>query len=151
MDGKKYMASRLATTWRRQLMRGKPWVPATVASPTDHLEHLGLLPNQSAFDGKTQPNANMHPSPVLNEYDFGSPEDLAVQDPLSDEFQNLWHGTGVANREAFKKVFMPLPNDEIRSWKDYGEYLKPHAGISVCLRPKDTSGDKVLTGRRDMW
>jgi phospholipase D1/2 len=24
MDGKKYMASRLATTWRRTLMRGKP-------------------------------------------------------------------------------------------------------------------------------
>jgi len=27
MDGKKYMASRLATTWRRTLMRGKPRAP----------------------------------------------------------------------------------------------------------------------------
>jgi phospholipase D1/2 len=73
----------------------------------------------------------MHPPPGLNDYDFGSPEDLAVQDPLSDDFTALWHGTGVANREAFKAIFMPLPNDDIRNWKQYGEYLQPHAGVPV--------------------
>jgi phospholipase D1/2 len=26
MDGKKYMASKLATSWRRQLMRGEPFL-----------------------------------------------------------------------------------------------------------------------------
>jgi len=74
----------------------------------------------------------MHPAPVLNEYDFGSSEDLAVQDILSDDFQTLWHGTGEKNREAFKAVFLPVPSNEIKSWKQYDEFLKPHAGVSVC-------------------
>jgi phospholipase D1/2 len=73
----------------------------------------------------------MHPSPILNDYDFGSSEDLAVQDILSDDFQALWHGTGERNREAFKAVFLPVPTDDVRNWKQYAEYLKPHAGISV--------------------
>jgi phospholipase D1/2 len=73
----------------------------------------------------------MHPSPVLNEYDFGSPEDLAVQDILSDDFNNLWHGTAEKNREAFKAVFLPVPTDDVRNWKQYADYLKPHAGVPV--------------------
>jgi hypothetical protein len=74
----------------------------------------------------------MHPAPVLNEYDFGSSEDLAVQDILSDDFQTLWHGTGERNREAFKAVFLPVPSDDIKNWKQYDEFLKPHAGVPVC-------------------
>ena len=131
MDGKKYMASRLATTWRRTLMRGKPSAPYLGLS--SQAEHLGLLPNQPAFDGKVQPTTNMHPAPVLNEYDFGSSEDLAVQDILSDEFQTLWHGTGEKNREAFKTVFLPVQSDDIKNWKQYDEFLKPHAGVPVRL------------------
>jgi phospholipase D1/2 len=100
--------------------------------PSSQAEHLGLLPNQPAFDGKVQPTTNMHPAPVLNEYDFGSSEDLAVQDILSDVFQTLWHGTGEKNREAFKAVFLPVPSNEIKNWKQYDEFLKPHAGVSVC-------------------
>jgi phospholipase D1/2 len=75
----------------------------------------------------------MHPAPSVNDYDFGSPEDLAVEDILSDDFQALWHGTGERNREAFKAVFLPVPTDDVRNWKDYTEYLKPHAGVSVSL------------------
>lgn len=94
-------------------------------------EHLGLLHHQEAFDRSTQPNAAMHPAPVPHEYDFGSEEDLAVQDPLSDAFQQTWFETGRRNKDAFQKIFMPVPNDEIRNWKQYSEYLKPHAGIPV--------------------
>ena len=135
MDGKKYMASRLATTWRRTLMRGKLviYIPGGVEDQvlTSRVEHLGLLPHQPAFDRDSQPSNAMHPSPMLNEYDFGSEEDLIVQDPLSDAFQETWFGTAKRNREAFANVFMPVPNDEIRNWKQYTEYLKPHAGVPV--------------------
>ncbi|KAI9633008.1 uncharacterized protein MKK02DRAFT_40389 [Dioszegia hungarica] len=115
MDGKKYMASRLATSWRRTLMR----------------EHIGLLPSQPAFDGQTQPNDNMHPVPLLNTYDWSSPEDLAVQDILSPEFEHLWFTTGKTNRRAFERIFRPVPNDAIRNWEDYAAYLKPAAGIAT--------------------
>lgn len=96
----------------------------------------------------------MHPAPSVNDYDFGSPEDLAVQDILSDEFQALWHGTGERNREAFKTVFLPVPTDDVRNWKDYAEFLKPHAGVSVRLswifrrradhRPDRTCGQQII-------
>ncbi|OCF77820.1 phospholipase D [Kwoniella mangroviensis CBS 8886] len=114
MDGKKYMASNYATTLRRNLMR----------------EHLGLLPPQPPFDSAEHPNPAMHPAPVPHEYDFGSPEDKAVEDFLSDEFEQLWVGTGRGNREIFEKIFRPVPNDSIRNWEDYKKYLAPNAGIS---------------------
>ncbi|KIR56547.1 phospholipase D [Cryptococcus gattii Ru294] len=114
MDGKKYMASTYATTLRRTLMR----------------EHIGLLPPQPAFDEKDQPTASMHPAPLPHMYDFGSAEDKAVEDVLSDEFTDLWIGTGRRNREAFEKVFKPVPSDDTKNWEDYKEYLKPHIGVS---------------------
>lgn len=76
----------------------------------------------------------MHPAPIIHEYDWGSESDQAVQDPLSDEFERLWVGTGRSNRAAFEKVFRPVPNDSIRNWKQYAEYLKPNAGISVSIQ-----------------
>lgn len=79
----------------------------------------------------------MHPAPMPHEYDWGSESDLAVQDVLSDQFEQLWVGTGRSNRAAFEKVFRPVPNDTIKNWKQYGEYLKPNAGISVSVAKGD--------------
>jgi phospholipase D1/2 len=93
-------------------------------------EHLGLLPPQLAFDAKSQPTQAMHPAPEPIEYDFGSPEDLAVQDVLSDEFERLWSETGRNNRRAFEHIFRPIPNDTIRTWEEYNNYLKPRSGFS---------------------
>ena len=97
-------------------------------------EHLGLLAQQEAWNSKTQPTASMSPAPAPHEYDFGSESDKLVQDMLSDEFQELWIGTGRRNRAAFEHVFRPVPNDTIRNWKGYVEYLTPNAGISVGQR-----------------
>lgn len=142
MDGKKYMASRLATTWRRTLMRGQldpthtfgPRGMAMADIGRDMTEHIGLLPPQPAWNPETQPTSSMRAAPEPHNYDFGSKEDLAVQDVLSDDFERLWIETGRGNRAAFEKVFRPVPNDTIRSWKGYGEYLKPNAGISVSTK-----------------
>ena len=95
------------------------------------IEHIGLLPNQPAFDSRDQPTAAMRPAPIPHQYDFGSESDKIVEDVLSDQFQQFWIETGRNNRAAFEKVFKPVPNDTIRSWKGYQDYIKPHAGISV--------------------
>jgi phospholipase D1/2 len=50
---------------------------------------------------------------------------------LSASFHDVWAGTGMRNRAAFEKVFRPIPNNDIRSWKDYAEYSKVSAGIRV--------------------
>ncbi|WWC65686.1 uncharacterized protein I303_108307 [Kwoniella dejecticola CBS 10117] len=94
------------------------------------IEHLGLLPPQPPFDSAEHPSDAMHPAPHSHRYDFGSAEDLAVEDVLSDEFEQLWVGTGRGNREIFEKIFRPVPNDSIRNWDDYKKYLAPNAGIS---------------------
>ncbi len=47
-----------------------------------------------------------HPS--ASTYDFGSPADKLVEDMLSDEFWNLWHGTAQVNTEVYEKVFRPM-------------------------------------------
>lgn len=73
----------------------------------------------------------MHPAPHPHDYDFGSKADKLVEDMLSDDFQRLWIGTGRTNRAAFEKVFRPVPNDTIRNWKSYVDYLAPNAGVSV--------------------
>lgn len=73
----------------------------------------------------------MRPAPIPHDYDWNSESDLAVQDFLGESFTQLWVNTGINNRHAFEKVFRPVPNDHIRNWKQYVEYLKPNAGIAV--------------------
>ncbi|KAL1408303.1 hypothetical protein Q8F55_005109 [Vanrija albida] len=115
MNGKKYMAGKLASSWRRSLMR----------------EHLGLTPPLPAQLPTNQPNGNMKAAPVPNSYDWGSPDDLSVADPLSDEFVNLWNTTGKTNREIFEHIFRCVPTDKVRSWTQYSEYIRATGSIKT--------------------
>lgn len=162
MDGKKYMASRLATTWRRTLMRGESVLILryNLILTIRSLEHLGLLPGQPAFDSHKQPTAAMHPVPIPHDYDFHSEEDAAVEDFLGESFEKLWVETGRNNRMAFEKVFRPVPNDTIRNWKSYAEYLAPAEGITVSGSPslgllmsqcEDKLTRKCYRDRRATW
>lgn len=104
MNGQPYQASRFATSLRRQLFR----------------KHLGLLP----FQEWTKPDANFLPvNKDPNTYDWGSPADLLVRDPLSRSFANLWDGTARANTEVFAKAFHCVPADNVRNWKEYEEFF----------------------------
>lgn len=102
MDGKPYMASRLATNWRRALMKGE-----SVGESASLIlsEHLGLLPSQPAFDKEADPHPSMLPVPIPHEDFSETQEDQMVADMLSDEFTQLWETRGRTNRAAFEKVF----------------------------------------------
>ena len=104
MNGQPWRASRFAATLRRQLFR----------------KHLGLLVPQN-MDG---PDPNFEPIGVPNIYDFGSAEDLAVADPLSDSFLNLWNARARQNTEAFGRIFHPVPHDSVRKWTDYESFYE---------------------------
>ena len=56
-------------------------------------KHLGLIPAQNF----NEVDENMQPIPVPNIYDFDSPEDRLVEDPLSDVFWNFWNQTAKIN------------------------------------------------------
>lgn len=104
MNGQPFTASKFATSLRRQLYR----------------KHLGLLPDQP-WD---QPNANWTPvDRDPQQYDWGSPSDRLVEDPMSGEFWRLWEETAHTNTEVFSKVFHNVPNDLVRTWDQYEEFF----------------------------
>ncbi|EAQ87264.1 hypothetical protein CHGG_03883 [Chaetomium globosum CBS 148.51] len=102
MAGHVYTASAFATSLRRQLFR----------------KHLGLLPHQPP-DAATRNWTPVTHGPPTNDYDWGSPADRLVQDPLARGFLDLWRSTARRNTEIFRRAFHPVPDDEMRTWEDY--------------------------------
>ncbi len=104
MNGQPYRAAKFAATLRRQLFR----------------KHLGLIPPQDMG----RPDQNFEPVGVPNVYEFGSAEDQAVMDPLSDTFLNFWNFRARTNTEAFGRIFHAVPHDSVITWKDYAAFYK---------------------------
>ncbi len=104
MAGRPWQASRFAASLRRQLFR----------------KHLGLLYPQDM----QRPDANFEPVGVPNHYDWDSPEDNVVADPLSDTFQSLWNSRARQNTDIFRQVFRCVPDDNVRNWQAYKEFYE---------------------------
>ena len=104
MNGRPFPATRFAASLRRQLFR----------------KHLGLLRPQDM----QRPDSNFDPVGVPNSYDWGSPEDDVVADPLSDTFQSLWNSRARQNTDIFRQVFRAVPDDNVRNWTDYKEFYE---------------------------
>jgi phospholipase D1/2 len=118
MNGQPYQISRFAASLRRQLFR----------------KHLGLLVSQDC----TRPDANFTPiTQDPNAYDWGSPEDLMVKDPLSPAFEDLWSTTAARNTAIFEKVFRPVPTNAVRTWADYQNYYGQYFVSPSPPRTKD--------------
>jgi len=64
------------------------------------------------------------PVGVPNAYDWGTPEDNIVSDPLSGAFQSLWNTRARTNTEVFRKAFRAVPDDTVKNWKDYKEFYE---------------------------
>ena len=104
MAGRPWRASRFAASLRRQLFR----------------KHLGLLSPQDM----QRPDNNFAPIGYPNVYDWGSPEDHIVSDPLADPFQSLWNTRARTNTEIYRKAFRAVPDDNIRSWHEYSQFYE---------------------------
>ncbi len=126
MNGRPYRASKFAATLRRQLFR----------------KHLGLIPAQSM----DRPDQNFEPIGVPNLYDYGSPEDQLVADPLSDQFLGLWNSRARQNTDAFGKIFHPVPHDDVRTWKDYDTFYE-----AFFHEEKEADGKKIKKPAKYQW
>ncbi|KAM3564519.1 hypothetical protein MY1884_000719 [Beauveria asiatica] len=125
MDGKPYQASKFASSLRREIFR----------------KHLGLLPHQDP----EQPNANWHPiTEAPNKYDWGSPADVLVRDPLDPDFVDLWRGTAKTNTEIFRRAFHSVPDDTVRTWRDYDEFFTKY-----FKTPADTEKEEHAASEED--
>lgn len=110
MDGQQYKAAHHAATLRRMLWR----------------EHLGLLPAQP-LNADKDPNAQP-PQDSDNEWNAGDEWDKFVTDPMSDELWEMWTTRATTNTEVFRHVFHADPDDHIRNFDDYQEFL-PRKGM----------------------
>jgi phospholipase D1/2 len=124
MGGRRYTASAFASSLRRYLYR----------------KHLGLLPHQ-------RPDAaNRNWTPIshdaVNDYDWGSGADRLVQDPLGREFLDLWRSTARRNTEIFSRAFHAVPDDKVRTWKDYDDFFSRHFVIPGEEAAKAAEGYK---------
>jgi hypothetical protein len=127
MDGREYQAGHHAATLRRMLWR----------------EHLGLLPAQP-LDASEDPNAQP-PDVCPNSWHEGDEYDRLVTDPLCDEVWNLWTQQATTNTDVFRHLFHADPDDNIRTFDDYQNFLprndtlvNPH-NVHVSSRPASSS------------
>ncbi|KAI1641239.1 phospholipase D/nuclease [Biscogniauxia mediterranea] len=130
MDGRPFTASRFATSLRRQLYR----------------KHLGLLPDQ-LWD---RPDPNWTPvDRDPQQYDWGSQSDRQVEDPVSDEFWQLWTDRARSNTEIFTKVFHPVPNDNVRTWEQYEDFFSRHFVIPTGDEKDDAKAEEERGSKVD--
>ncbi|KAK4192729.1 hypothetical protein QBC35DRAFT_483180 [Podospora australis] len=129
MNGRPYTASRFATSLRRFVYR----------------KHLGLVPHQRPDD----PDINWTPvtRDPLNDYDWDTPADRLVADPLSPEFINMWRSTARQNTEIFSRAFHPVPNDQVRTWDDYDKFFSKH--FVIPGEPKESAEEGYKNGKVD--
>ncbi|KAL4733609.1 hypothetical protein BDV11DRAFT_213620 [Aspergillus similis] len=128
MHDQPFEASKFAATLRRYLFR----------------KHLGLLFPQNM----RRPDSHFMPAPVPLDYDYGSPEDLLVADPLSDGFLALWDQVARRNTLAFRKVFDPIPDDKEKTWEDYDRVIEK-AGRGHVALDHFSSGKEAIREVKD--
>lgn len=103
MNGQPYEVSKFATTLRRRLFR----------------KHIGLIRLQ---DWTKLDEGKLQAAGRPDGYDWQSPADCSVEDPLSPAFDALWRDTARINTETFRAVFSPVPCNEVRNWKAYDSH-----------------------------
>ena len=90
-------------------MDGRPWRASKFAATLRRQltrKHLGLLSTQDF----TKPDGNFYPVGVPNTYQYGTAEDVLVTDPIA----------------AFRKVFHPIPDDNVETWTDYDNFYEKY-------------------------
>jgi hypothetical protein len=125
MDGHEYQAGHHAATLRRMLWR----------------EHLGLLPAQP-LDADEDPNAQP-PDVCPNNWHEGDEWDKLVADPLCDDVWNLWTQQATTNTEVFRHLFHADPDDNIRTFEDYQNFLPRN---DMLVEPKAYPSSDVPPG-----
>ncbi|KAH0556541.1 hypothetical protein GP486_005592 [Trichoglossum hirsutum] len=60
---------------------------------------------------------------ILSEIHRPSIDKDCMRDPLSDSFYlDIWHTVAENNTKLFRQVFRCMPDNEVRTWKEYKEY-----------------------------
>lgn len=108
--------------------------PSQLARMTTHqlgLPQLSTLPALPAIDdtdiGGPPLQRTLSRSallPLIGEMKRPIVTESCMQDPLNDAFCiDIWHAIAENNTKLFRQVFRCMPDSEVRTWKDYKEYM----------------------------
>ncbi|KAJ2828320.1 hypothetical protein FBU31_002946, partial [Coemansia sp. 'formosensis'] len=128
MNGRPYQAAKFAHSLRVQLCQ----------------EHCGLLDSvdqmryvYESFAG----NPPMDTSRSEKEVEAMRLARLAMDDPLSDAFEEYWWSTATENEVAFREVFKCVPDDTIETFDQYKRFIPgnnvPHGHAIPGWTPKE--------------
>jgi len=106
MGGQPYQVSRLAHAVRCKLFR----------------EHVGLEPDSQMSLLNKLPSYRLAPHPPSTPQIEQRTQAL-LQDPLSDQFGQLWAGVARHNTEIYRNLFKCVPDDSVRNWKQYKAFF----------------------------
>ena len=118
----------------------------------------GLPPSRA--NTVQDPNIVLPPLPKTSDFDIGGPPQLHRQsstagnflsdmviprvepdmftDPLADTFYlDIWHACAVNNTKIFREVFRCMPDNEVKTWKEYKEYTAYQEKFAASMFPAD--------------
>ena len=154
MAGKPYVVSEFAASLRRQLFRkhigllpdqrcDQPTQNVSLFIVFFPLLLFSLLSTlYSLLSSLSVHFTNYQFSPINaapNAYDWDSPADHLVADPLSSNFTRLWQGTAATNTAVFDDVFHCVPSDRVRNWDQYESF---YAKYFTTPGEKESEKDK---------
>ncbi|KAF1972605.1 phospholipase D, partial [Bimuria novae-zelandiae CBS 107.79] len=94
-------------------------------------------------------------SPLLAEMRRPIVTDDCMRDPLNDAFYlDIWHAAAENNTKLFRQVFRCMPDNEVKTWKEYKEYAAfaerfcqaQGAGKSSTRKQQESPGKGNTTG-----
>jgi len=75
---------------------------------------------QGSFSGRS----SQHRHPLANELRLPMVDKDCMQDPILDAFSvDTWHTIAENNTRIFRSIFRCMPDDEVKGWKEYKEYV----------------------------
>jgi phospholipase D1/2 len=129
-----------------------------------HTEELGLtmlsqLPALPDLDDsdiggpvlvRSTSSASAHVShPLFNELRFPMVDRDCMQDPIVDSFvDDTWHMIAENNTKIYRAVFRCMPDNLVRDWNDYHEYVAYEQRFQQ-LQGKDPEAGKVAVPEED--
>ena len=118
---------------------GNPPLPPRPENPRFSTTQLGLtmlsqLPSLPATDdsdiggptlqGSFSGRSSQHRHPLANELRLPMVDKDCMQDPILDAFSvDTWHTIAENNTRIFRSIFRCMPDDEVKGWKEYKEYV----------------------------
>lgn len=102
----------------RQL--GLPQLSQLPSLPICDDTDIGGPPLQRSFSLESAPII----TPLLSDMRRPIVTEDCMRDPLSDSFYlDVWHAAAENNTKLFRQVFRCMPDNEVKTWKEYQEYV----------------------------